>query len=52
MPNKTIASIIATVIIVICNMFTLQEATITYTGMAVIAALGGVSIYRNSHPPK
>jgi len=47
MPNKTITAIIATVIIVVTNLLTIHEQTVTYTGLVIIAALGGVSIFKN-----
>lgn len=47
MPNKTICAIIGIVIIAVTNMVTLGEQTITWASLVGIAALGGVSIWRN-----
>lgn len=50
MPNKAITAIIAITIITVALIFTGAPSQTIYGALAAIAALGGVSIYKNSHP--
>jgi len=50
MPNKTICAQIALLIIAVASLFTEAPYHIVYSCLTGIGILGGISIWRNSHP--
>ncbi len=47
MPNKTIISIIAMLIITVSLIFTGADPAMIYFTIGIIGTLGGISIYKN-----